>query len=505
MEGNTLDIKDFINNYNNHPVLFVGTGISLRYLEDSYNWDNLLKKIISDIGMNEEDYYDIKADNQFNGEYDYTRIGSDIEKIFNKKLAENRNGKFEKINNEFYKLMKSSDLNVSRFKIYIADIFKNIILKEGVGRELSYLKKARKNIGSIVTTNYDCFLEDIFEFTPLIGNDILLSNPYGALYKIHGCISKPEKIIITKEDYDYFDDKYELIRAQLLSLFIHNPIIFLGYSVSDDNIKKILETIFSYVEPNSEQAEKIRKNFLLVEYEKNSENSNVVEHDITLKDNKLIRINKMKTDNYEKLYNALSNLQLPVSAMDIRKVQNIVKDIYAGGDIKVAITEDIDSLRNNEKILAIGSKRTITIDYHTAPELMINYFKILEEENSDILRVIDKLKIQSQQYFPIFAFSKINKNIQSIEKLKLQQENNLKNTLERIPPKQKIKFESIDELFEPNIIAQSYKTNTLMYNVECGNISLDNLKDYLIKYDEKETTDYRRLLCLYDYKNYKNI
>ena len=27
----------------------------------------------------------------------------------------------------------------------------------------------------------------IFDFSPLIGNDILLSNPYGSVYKIHGC------------------------------------------------------------------------------------------------------------------------------------------------------------------------------------------------------------------------------------------------------------------------------------------------------------------------------
>lgn len=500
-----MDINKFIDNYNNHPVLFIGTGISLRYLKESYNWDNLLKKIIIDLGMKEEDYFDIKSENQYNGDYDFSKIGSEIEKIFNKTLSKDRNGKFENINNEFYRLMKSSDLNVSRFKIYIANIFKNCDLKEGVETELSFLKKARKNIGSIVTTNYDCFLEDIFEFTPLIGNDILLSNPYGALYKIHGCATKPDKIIISNEDYDYFNDKYELIRAQLLSLFIHNPIIFLGYSVSDDNIKKILETIFSYVEPNSEQAEKIRKNFLLVEYEKGSDNNSVVEHDIVLKDNKLIRINKIKTDNYERIYNALSNLQLPVSAMDIRKVQNIVKDIYTGGEIKVAITEDIDTLKNNEKILAIGSKRTITVDYHTAPELMINYFKILEEENSDILRVIDKLKIQSQQYFPMYAFSKINKNIESSKKLKSQQENNLKNSLKRLPQKQKIKFVSIDDLFNSTTIAQSYKNNTLLFNVYCGNICLNEFKEYLFKYNGKETTDYRRLLCLYDYKKYKNI
>ncbi len=90
----------------------------------------------------------------------------------------------------------------------------------------------------------------------------MLSNPYGSVYKIHGCVSDIQNIIITEEDYERFDKRYELIRAQLLSLFIHNPIIFIGYSISDVNIKNILKTIFMCIEPNSKNAERIRKNFL---------------------------------------------------------------------------------------------------------------------------------------------------------------------------------------------------------------------------------------------------
>lgn len=42
----------------------------------------------------------------------------------------------------------------------------------------------------------------------------------------------------------------------------------------------------------------------------------------------MIRVNKIKTDNFLSIYKSLSTLQLPVSAMDIRKVQNVVKEIY---------------------------------------------------------------------------------------------------------------------------------------------------------------------------------
>ena len=183
----------------------------------------------------------------------------------------------------------------------------------------------------------------------------MLSNPYGSVYKIHGCVSDIQNIIITEEDYERFDKRYELIRAQLLSLFIHNPIIFIGYSISDVNVKNILKTIFMCIEPSSKDAERIRKNFLLVEHQKDSISEEIREHDIDIEGFGTIRINKRKTDNYEIIYKSLSNLHLSVSAMDVRKVQYVFKEIKTGGEIKVSITDDLETLKNGEKVLAIGS------------------------------------------------------------------------------------------------------------------------------------------------------
>lgn len=183
----------------------------------------------------------------------------------------------------------------------------------------------------------------------------MLSNPYGSVYKIHGCVSDIQNIIITEEDYERFDKRYELIRAQLLSLFIHNPIIFIGYSISDVNVKNILKTIFMCIEPSSKDAERIRKNFLLVEHQKDSISEEIREHDIDIEGFGTIRINKRKTDNYEIIYKSLSNLHLSVSAMDVRKVQDVFKEIKTGGEIKVGITDDLETLKNGEKVLAIGS------------------------------------------------------------------------------------------------------------------------------------------------------
>lgn len=496
-----MKISEFIGQFSNHPVLFIGTGLSMRYLVNSYSWEQLLKKICLDLKGNDEFFYDLKEMYYIDGNYRYDKIATDIEKEFDVELKKDRNGKFKYINDIFYDNM-SKGIVVSRFKIYIADIFSELVYREN--NEIVELKKARKNISSIITTNYDKMIEDLFGFSPLVGNDILLSNPYGSVYKIHGCVSQPDKIIITEADYNKFDEKYELIRAQLLSLFIHNPIIFIGYSIGDSNIKDILKTIFTYVEPNSAEAEKIRSHFLLVEYEKNSDNLEVTEHDIDVEGFSTIRINKIKTDNYAELYSSIAKLQLPVSAMDIRKVQTVVKEIYSGGSIKVSITDDLDELENGDKVLAIGSHKSITYSYQTAPEMMKNYFTIIEEENNQVLELIDKVMIQSQQFFPIYAFAKIDPSIKRIEELKKQQQNKLEALKRQIEQRFDVKETSLEDILLNESYAMTYKNQVIAYALLKRNIEPESIEDYLKKLSAEmgNTTDYRRLLCAYDYVKY---
>lgn len=498
-----MNISEFIGQFRNHPVLFVGTGMSLRYLENSYSWDELLKKICFELKGNNEFYYDIKSNHCYDGKYKYDEVASDIEREFNSILVTDRNGKFKEINDLFYGNMENG-INISRFKLYISEIFKELKYRDNP--EIVELKKVRKNISSIITTNYDCMLEDIFGFKPLIGNDILLSNPYGALYKIHGSVEEPDKIIITHDDYEKFNQKYELIRAQLLSLFIHNPIIFMGYNIGDDNIKQILKTIFTYVDPASEAAEKVRSQFLLVEFSEGSDNLEVTEHDIDVEGFSTIRINRIKTDNYTAIYKELSDLQLPVSAMDIRKVQNVVREIYAGGSIKVRITNDLDELDNSDKVLAIGSQKSITYSYQTAPEMMKNYFNIIEEDNNQVLELVDKVMIQSTQYFPIFGFALIDPTIKKIEKLKKQQMGKLKTICDLVEGRYEVKENRLIDILNNENYAMTYKNDVIAYALMKGRIPPEEVEPYLKEMSgtRGNTTDYRRLLCAYDFVKYSD-
>ena len=502
-----MKIKEFISNYKNYPVLFIGSGFSFRYLKETYTWDELLSKICEDLWGNDERYLDIKAKClNSDGSCSYEKSASKIESLFNEALENDRDGKFKDINDIFYDNMRKG-ITLSRFKIYVAKLVncKELKSESKIKKEIKELKLASKKISSIITTNYDRLIEEMLDFKPLVGNDILLSNPYGSVYKIHGCVDDISKIIITEDDYKQFDEKYELIRAQMLSLFIHNPIIFLGYNIGDDNIKKVLKTVFSYVEWNTPEANKVRENFLLVEYDKGSTNLEVTDHDIVI-DGRSIRINKLRTDNFQALYRELASINIPISVMDIRKVETAVKDIRAGGSIRVMITDDLDDLKNSEKILAIGSSAHIELKYSfmTLSEMIVNYFKLIDESNSSLISLINKMTISASQYFPIYGFCSICGDIKNIDKLKSRQIKKLKKCLNGWE-QHKNNHRTIQGVLKDPKIAASYKMQAIMYSVNKNKIKLDEVENYLrdILKDKKEVkTDTKQLLCLYDLKKY---
>ncbi|OXX57292.1 SIR2 family protein, partial [Vibrio sp. V18_P1S4T112] len=120
-----MDIREFVSNFKNHPVLFVGTGVSLRYLENSFSWDGLLRKIAFDLKESEEYYLDLKARSRVDGKFKYENIASQLESDFNKDLSDDRDGKFKHVNDIFYENM-ANDVYLSRFKIYISNLLKDL-------------------------------------------------------------------------------------------------------------------------------------------------------------------------------------------------------------------------------------------------------------------------------------------------------------------------------------------------------------------------------------------
>lgn len=148
-------ISEFIANYQNHPVLFIGSGLSQRYLNNSYTWENLLKHIAFEIYQNNEKFTDLryKYKNEINGNIDFSKLATDLEKEFNFILEQDRNGKFKYINDIFY-----NQKQASRFKIYITELLKDLIYRDNMNNEVQCLKKKQEKILHLlllpITTNW---------------------------------------------------------------------------------------------------------------------------------------------------------------------------------------------------------------------------------------------------------------------------------------------------------------------------------------------------------------
>ena len=118
--------------------------------------------------------------------------------------------------------------------------------------------------------------------------------------------------------------------------------------------------------------------------------------------------------------------------------------------------------------------------------------------------LIDKLGIQSNQYFPIYAFAKIDPSMTKIEKLKNQQKAKLRGILEQTRTKIQEDNISIQDILDSEKYAQTYKQTIITCAILERKIPLEDVERYLKEIVNKcwKTTDYRKLLCAYDFMKY---
>jgi hypothetical protein len=111
---------------------------------------------------------------------------------------------------------------------------------------------------TIVTTNYDEFLEKNFEYysggttahsvckhksTHLL-ND--LRSPIRSIVKIHGCITEPSDLVLDRSSYFRAKRDNQILFQAVTAAMTVNTVLFTGYSVSDPDIQLILENINLY-------------------------------------------------------------------------------------------------------------------------------------------------------------------------------------------------------------------------------------------------------------------
>ncbi len=237
------DIKTCLEGMGCQPILFVGSGLTKRYLSGP-NWEELLQQLANECPNIDKRFAYYKQK--------YPEL-IDIGRVFSDSYNEWAWGDGEK---EFpAELFDAGNEPSIYFKYKVSSIFNSLLQEKEIvnNGEIELLRKIHPH--SIITTNYDKLLESIYpELTPIIGQKILYANhgSIGEILKIHGCCSTPESIIINRDDYDDFIKKKKYLSAKLLTFFAEHPLLFIGYSAEDSNIKNILSDIDELLSENGD-------------------------------------------------------------------------------------------------------------------------------------------------------------------------------------------------------------------------------------------------------------
>lgn len=118
--------------------------------------------------------------------------------------------------------------------------------KEKLGNSEIYKMIAELNFPVIYTTNYDHLLEDYFEqkkipYKSVVKIDDMESAFQGIrIMKFHGDMSSSESTVLSESEYFKRMDFQDFRDIQLQADLLHYHVLFLGYSLSDINVKLML-------------------------------------------------------------------------------------------------------------------------------------------------------------------------------------------------------------------------------------------------------------------------
>lgn len=340
------------------PMLFVGSGMSIRYLCLD-NWEGLLRRFARQAIDNEFAYelYEQRAKGMECRDGLLPKVAELIEADFNQRwftddhFKETRDLSTDEIKRK-----------VSPFKIEIARYMreKSREHKAEYAAEIALFKQLEmRSIGGVLTTNYDSFIEDLFpSYAKYIGQEeLLFSTLHGIseIYKIHGCCTKPESIVINEADYADFTEKNAYLAAKILTIFLEHPIVFIGYSINDTNIENILKSIVKCL--SAENLDKIKERLMFVVRAKEGETEEVSTYSKSFEGGKSIDMTRIRLKSYETLYQALLENQAKYNAPMLRRLKQDIYELVLTnkptGKMRVINLED-EKLEDLEVVVGVG-------------------------------------------------------------------------------------------------------------------------------------------------------
>lgn len=524
---------------NQYPIVFIGSGMSKRFITNSPDWLTLLEEYWDKINQSTDFYSYLnnlrKEVSKNNPDYSDEQLQFKINAFAASFIQTTFDKLYDSDNTIVPDLTpkKVFQENLSPFKYSVSKRFSKLNFIPEKSEEISEFSKVLGKSKMIVTTNYDLMIEKLLKkenksADVFIGNTGFFNDTTGwnELFKIHGTAENANSIIITESDYEKFDHNALLLNAKLLTSLIDSPIVFLGYSLTDLNIRTLLN---DYSENLPTDISKIADRITIVEYVENQlEIFENVEHDSSLG----INYTKIQTNNYLKLFQELNKINQGVSPNYIRKYQHLLKKIIVskgeGGELDTFLTyaNNIDSLpesyKNSNMAVAIGDRGNLFV----IPNL-IDYLQDYMTESDNISLQIATQFIINQQPNANTPSSRLLKMIVSSSDIhltsrekdkmsrRLSHSLTLKECIEKISiNKSDIQYKNytLTQVLSSSSLSELNKVRIISKNI--NNYTNNDLREFIINIALPKFTEiynsgkdkngllsaYRKLFVMYDLK-----
>lgn len=513
------EFEAHLKKFNTSPYLFIGSGFSSRYINNE-GWADLLSNVCNELKLKSSfHYYKSKSSN------DLTSVAT----LMAGDLFEDwwKDDRFRESRDCYEKHVHNSE---SPLKYEICKhLSKNeMIINSELETEYRLLKKV--NVEGIITTNWDLLLEKTFpEFNVFIGQDRLIFNnsiDVGETYKIHGCVSMPNSLVVTSKDYEEFHQKNPYLAAKLLTIFMEHPIIFLGYNIGDPNVHSILSSIIKILDKIT--IDKLKDRLIFCERDLTITGTSINDGNYLINELNL-PIKRIKYRSLNEVYKVLANNNRKLPIKILRHMKHMVFDFVKSSKSKskVYLADDTNlkelDLEKVQFVYGFGIKESLSllgVKGVTSRDLLLDVINNnLTINPNALLSAIPNLQ---GKYFPYFKYLRLadlldeNGDIPANDETKelspafIEIANQIKITdfFPAIPYQSKKeylneKYNSIDELisgetddhaalFIPLLELEKINSEELLTYLKSKNLKTEDLK-----------TPVRKLICLYDFLKYK--